>query len=181
VVRSGISISDATQTRLRVATSYVLAVLFVSYLTAALLTDRLFPFVRSAQFALDGRSDAIVAVLLLVPGFLYSRLDLPPRNSVAARVRMVPRWTAHATMAITILEAAAVAASPSNTVMLLAFATGCSGLAIILGCLWAFGRRSPIDSLRVGNVPTWAENEKVRGRPSELVDMFLMASGAGRE
>jgi hypothetical protein len=65
--------------------------------------------------------------------------------------------------------------------MLLAFATGCSGLAIILGCLWAFGRRSPIDSLRVGNVPTWAENEKVRGRPSELVDMFLMASGAGRE
>jgi hypothetical protein len=57
-----------------------------------------------------GNADAVIAVLLLIPGFLYSRLALPDRQSVAGRLRKRPRFVAHVGIATMALLAAGVAA-----------------------------------------------------------------------
>ncbi len=181
VVRSAISISDATRTGLRVVMLYVAVVLGVSYLTAALLAADPLWFLPSSSFDLVGRNDAVVAVLLLVPGFLYSRLELPPRNSVAARVRGGARWAAHATMAVTIAQAAVVAAASSNTVITLSFAIGQSLLIVLVAFLWLFGLRPADKSFRRRHVPRWAASSHADAVRSVSLDATLTVSGAGHE
>jgi hypothetical protein len=45
-------------------------------------------------------ADAVVTVLLLVPGLLLSRLDIPSHRSVLGRLRLFPRYVAYASMII---------------------------------------------------------------------------------
>jgi hypothetical protein len=182
VVRSAISISDATRTGLRIVMLYVTAVLVVSYLTAALLAGSPFPFVPSSSFDTEGRNDALVAVLLLVPGFLYSRLDLPPRNSVAARVRGSVRWAAHLTMAVMVAQAVVVAAASSDAVIALWFGLGQILLAVLLVFLWLFGLWPADRAFGRRHVPRWAGVPRGdAGRAAGPADATLTVSGAESE
>jgi hypothetical protein len=182
VVRSAISISDATRTGLRIVLLYVAAVLVISYVAASLLARSALPFVPSASFDLDGRNEAVVAVLLLVPGFLYSRLDLPPRNSVAARVRSGVRWAAHTTMAVTVAQAVVVAAASSNTVLTLSFGVGQVLLIALLAFLWLFGIRPSEKEYGRWHVPLWAVPARARRDIRYIaLDASLTVSGAEHE
>lgn len=182
VVRSAISISDATRTGLRTVMLYVAAVLVISYVAAALLSASAVPFVASSSFGLDGRNDAVVAVLLLVPGFLYSRLDLPPRNSVAARVRRSVRLAAHGTMAVIVLQAVVVAAASSDAVLRLSFGVGQALLAALLAFLWLFGVRPSHREFGRRHIPRWAVPARAReGIGGTAIDASLTVSGAEHE
>src|SRR5262249_9402267 len=55
------------------------------------------------------RREAMVAVLLVVPGFLSARLDLPPRQSILGRLHGLPRVISYCVIA-TAAALAAVAA-----------------------------------------------------------------------
>lgn len=182
VIRSAISISDATRTGLRVVMLYVAAVLVISYIAAALLADSASPVLSSSSFHLGGRNDAVVAVLLLVPGFLYSRLDLPPRNSVAALVRRSVRWAAHTTMAVTVAQAVVVAAASSDAVLRLAFGVGQVLLVALLAFLWLFGARPSDKKFGRRHLPRWAVPARVGQDIGYIaLDASLTVSGAGHE
>jgi hypothetical protein len=58
------------------------------------------------------RADAIVAVLLLVPGILVARLDIPSTNTVLGQIRSYQRALAYSALVATTGLAMAVAASP---------------------------------------------------------------------
>lgn len=57
----------------------------------------------------DIQADALVAVLLLVPGILLARLDIPNTNSVLGQLRAVPRNVAYFSVVLTSGLAVAVA------------------------------------------------------------------------
>lgn len=182
VIRSAISISDATRTGLRVVSLYVAAVLVISYVAASLLAGSALPFVPSSSFDLGERNDAVVAVLLLVPGFLYSRLDLPPRNSVAARVRRSVRWAAHTTMAVTVAQAVVVAATSSDAVLTLSFGMGQVLLVALLTFLWLFGIWPSDKEYGRRHVPRWAVPARARRDIGCIaLDASLTVSGAEHE
>lgn len=54
-------------------------------------------------------NDALVAVLLLVPGLLLSRLDIPSTNTVLGQMRLFPRLCAYASAAVMAIAAMIVA------------------------------------------------------------------------
>jgi hypothetical protein len=54
-------------------------------------------------------ADAIVTVLLLVPGLLLARLDIPSHRSVSGRLRLFPRYVAYAAMTVAAVLALCVA------------------------------------------------------------------------
>jgi hypothetical protein len=58
------------------------------------------------------RADAIVAVLLLVPGILVARLDIPSTNTVLGQIRSHQRALAYSALVATTGLAMAIAASP---------------------------------------------------------------------
>ena len=78
---------------------------------ASLLAKGVWPVKGVSDF--PPNRDALVAVLLLVPGFLYSKLDLGRRGSVAAQLRRLSRYTALVGVASAAAAATAVAASYS--------------------------------------------------------------------
>jgi hypothetical protein len=47
-----------------------------------------------------GSADAVVTVLLLVPGLLLARLEIPSARSVLGRLRLFPRYVAYLAMII---------------------------------------------------------------------------------
>jgi hypothetical protein len=56
-----------------------------------------------------GSADAVVTVLLLVPGLLLARLDIPSARSVLGRLRLFPRYVAYVAMTIATALALCVA------------------------------------------------------------------------
>jgi len=76
---------------------------------ACFISVGIWPFVQYAGSVLE--ADALVAVLLLVPGFLYSRLDLGAPGSISARLRKPAQLVAGLSIATTVGAAAAIAAS----------------------------------------------------------------------
>lgn len=62
-------------------------------------------------------ADALVTVLLLVPGLLVTRLDIPSRKTVLGRLRLFPRYLAYAALTITSALAAIVAVAPSQELL----------------------------------------------------------------
>jgi hypothetical protein len=67
---------------------------------------------RTSSHAI-AQADAVVAVLLLVPGLLLTRLDLPDRRSVLGSIRLLPRLMAYCAVGALALMAAVVATGTS--------------------------------------------------------------------
>jgi hypothetical protein len=96
-VRASMLLRDTTAAGPRRVCLYALMVALVGYLLAACLARAGWPFGASAQAGLGAIKDpdALISVLLLVPGFLYTRLGLSERHSIAGHLRGLSRLVAN--------------------------------------------------------------------------------------
>lgn len=117
------------------------------------------------------QSDAIVTVLLLVPGLLLARLDLPNTNTVLGQLRRFPRSLAVVSVAVTTGLAIAVGTGAPDWWITRLFQLALVILGIILlSCLCEFiarraRRRSPVP--RSALLPRWLR--VAGGRPGRTV------------
>jgi hypothetical protein len=86
----------------------------------------------SAQAPLTS-ADAVVTVLLLVPGLMLSRLDLPSHKTVLGRLRSFPRYVAYISVIVPSCLAVVVATLPKDRISLpFAAAIGVLMLLVLL-------------------------------------------------
>jgi hypothetical protein len=116
------------------------------------------PIQAQAQDQPLSSADAIVTMLLLVPGLLLSRLDIPSHKSVLGQLRLLPRYIAYASVAITSTLAIAVAGVRGSRLhdgFVLAIVALCCLLLITAcdGLLKAAKRRALVPNFRP--TPRW--------------------------
>jgi hypothetical protein len=122
-------------------------------------------------------ADAIVTMLLLVPGLMLSRLDIPSSKSVLGRLRLFPRYVAYTAVIVAGFLALTVAAGRDDqlagplvaaiiALLLLAVLVGIDGIAK------AVKRRSRVPVSQVS--PHWliAEIKKNPGRRKKVTANF---------
>jgi hypothetical protein len=163
-VHAGMLLEDTTTSGPRSARLYALLVAGTGYLLAAFLADLPWPFTPDGARALSTvpNADAVISVLLLVPGFLYTRLSLPAPDTVAGHLRTLPRLVANTSIGGVALVAAAIGAGMPGLLVQIAFA-----LMIIvpaLGAATLLYRRRALDVtaelVRLG-APRWVSPARV--------------------
>lgn len=182
-IRAGMVLRDSTESGPRNVTLYALAVAVISYVLGCLLVSSFNPFFgRRATEALSNIDDgqSVITMLLLVPGFLYSRLTLPPRRTVSAYLRTLPRILGQLCIVSAAGLAAAVATSSQGQVVqvFLALAVGLPvvAAAVLFGQrLW---RASAVPLSRIG-VPRWVGGN--RGSSHPLVPNVRFGSMGGKD
>jgi hypothetical protein len=109
------------------------------------------------------RADAIVAVLLLVPGILLTRLDIPSTNTVLGQLRSFQRRLAYGSLIATTGLGVVVAAGPDDwdiswavlaSVIMLAVLVACCGVEFVMR---ARRRRAVVPF--VAEVPAWLRQD----------------------
>jgi hypothetical protein len=130
------------------------------------------------------QADALIAVLLLVPGLLMARLDVARASSLVAVVRALPRFIAYVSVGCTAALAATVAGgAEGGAVYWSFFATVCL-LAILFivqffdvtASRWA---RNSAFGLDVPLLPTWLVHPGARARTEAELDIDVRSdSGA---
>lgn len=168
-VRAGLVLRDATAAGPRSVFWYALSVAAIAHSVLWFLTGQLWPYTFAASATLHDipDRDAIIAVLLLVPGFLYTRLTLPDRQSITGYLRAAPRMAAQVSIASMALMAAALATGVGGVALVaISFVTFLlsitSAITIIVpDCIsWVAKRRhrtrSVDEQLRTLRVPRWA-------------------------
>jgi hypothetical protein len=179
-IRAGMLLRDTTAASPRKVCEYAVLIAVVGYLLAMFLGDSPWPFdpaVR-ARFASITHGDALISVLLLVPGFLYTRLGLTDRRSISGRLRALPRAVANVCIAVVAAVAATVASGLGGGWVQLAFATmvvvPLSAAALLLY------RRPPrsdtAELVRLG-APCWLDGADV-GRVRTDARFFSVLDGA---
>lgn len=163
-VRAGMMLRDTTSAGPRSVCIYAIVVAVAGYLLAAFLTDLAWPFGAAAGDALSAiaDADAVIAVLLLVPGFLYTRLTLSDRNSVAGHLRALPRLVANTCIGTVALVATAIATSLPGPLVQLAFA-GMIVLPLLGAALLLYRRRTLAGTgelVRLG-APRWLSGARI--------------------
>jgi len=130
----------------------------------------------SEGFAPD-QADAVVAVLLLVPGLLLARLDLPGTRSVLGQLHKFQRTLAAASVVVTTALAIAVGTVREDRALTRLFQLAIAVLtAIFICCLLEFyarrtHRSSPVP--RSVRVPRWLRAaRRASGRVVEPDDFF---------
>lgn len=116
------------------------------------------------------RADAVVAVLLIVPGILLSRLDIPRTHSVLGVLRRFPVRVAFASVITTTVLAMVVAARPQDVTA--AFLWSELALVVLLAVCaveataraWRHRQLVPA----VGVIPGWLRDEFSRGPAAAL-------------
>jgi len=127
------------------------------------------------------QADAVVAVLLLVPGLLLARLDLPGTKSVLGQLHKFQRMLATASVAVTTALAIAIATVQSDREMTRLFQLALAVLILIFVCclIEFYARRIHRGSSvpRSTRVPRWLRD--ARGAPGRTVepDDFFDARG----
>jgi hypothetical protein len=107
-------------------------------------------------------ADAVVTILLLVPGLLLSRLDLPSHRTVLGRLRLLPRYLAYAALLLACALAVGAATIPLKSFLVLAWCVlAALGLLLIVGAvdgtLRTLRRRSLVPPSVY--IPFWLQNE----------------------
>jgi hypothetical protein len=168
-ILAGAILQDATGAGPRDALFYASVLVGTTYLIACLLARSLWPYTRAAQSAFHTihNPEAVIAVLLLVPGFLYSRLTLPDSHSVSGHLRAVPRFVARVCIFAMIITAAAIATTDNGAVIRAALIAGT--LLPVISTVLLFRRRSnALKNLKktLGRMgaPKWAGDERAKGR-----------------
>lgn len=159
----------------RMVAGLALVVIVIGYL---LLGGHWLYSVEVAPASAPSQPDAIVTVLLLVPGLLLAKLDLPSTNTVLGQLRRYPRSLAVASVVVTTGLAIAVGTGASNWLITRLFQLALVILGgILLCCLCEFAarrarRRSPVP--RSALLPRWlrvAEGQSRRTvQPDALFD-----------
>jgi hypothetical protein len=107
-------------------------------------------------------ADAIVTVLLVVPGLLIARLDFPSHLTVLGRLRLLPRYLAYAGVGVTYVLAVTIAAMPaSSTLTSFVYAIAALLLLLTISLSEAVVRvwRRRVNALRLSGVPTWLRRD----------------------
>ncbi|GAB2783145.1 hypothetical protein [Amycolatopsis magusensis] len=115
--RAGMVLRDATPTGHTSIFWYALSVAIIAYGVAAFAALDVWPYWGDTPRPLADLPQAgpLIAVLLLIPGFLYTRLPLPDRHSVAGQLRRLPRLAAYTCIvAMAALSAAVAAKAPAG-------------------------------------------------------------------
>jgi hypothetical protein len=127
------------------------------------------------------QADAVVAVLLLVPGLLLARLDLPSTKSVLGQLHKFQRMLAAASVAVTTALAIAVGTVQSDREMIRLFQVALGILIFILVCCLCefYARRIHRGSSvpRSARVPRWLRDARRATRPAVEPDDFFDARG----
>ncbi|MFG2099855.1 hypothetical protein ACGFJ5_04570 [Micromonospora echinaurantiaca] len=110
-----LTLRDATGARPGSVISFAVGVAATIYLVSALLAGNPWPYGQSARGSVN--ADAVVAVLLLVPGFLYTRLDLPMRHTILGHLRRLSRRLAHLSIGSAVAASAAIATGLHGTAL----------------------------------------------------------------
>jgi hypothetical protein len=179
-VRAGMLLQDITTAGPRSVCLYALLIAVAGYLLAAFLAGSSWPFGAAAATSLAtvAAADAVVAILLLVPGFLYTRLTLPDRHTVAGHLRAMPRIVANACTGSAALVAAALAAGLPGPLVQIAF--GIMIVVPLLGAAMLLRRRRTLgdggELVRLG-APRWLSAERVQ-RVEADVRFFSPLGGA---
>lgn len=158
-VRVGLVLRDSTKSGPLNVMAYALLVAFVSFLLGWLLADSPWFYDAEAAGKLGSISDgqSVITMLLLVPGFLYTRLSLPPRRTVVGYLGTLPRALGQLSIAAAAVFAATIATRGSGPLVQVALTIGV-GLPV-LSALVLLGQRSWHESavpLPCIDVPRWA-------------------------
>lgn len=178
-VRAGLVLKDSTKSGPRNVMLYALAVAMVSFVLGWLLVGSPWPYGRAGTQALDniGDGQSVITMLLLVPGFLYSRLALPPRRTVVGYLGALPQALGQVTIVAAAAFAATVATKSPGTVVQVALTVAVA--VPVLAAVVLFGqlsyRESVVPLARIG-VPRWVD-ARDRGKPLEANVRFDSSGG----
>jgi hypothetical protein len=180
-IHAGMILRDTTAAGPRRVRQYAVLVAAVGFLFAAFLASDWWPFGAGSRVRLGDidDADAVIAVLLLVPGFLYTRLGLTDRRSISGRLRALPRAVANVCIAVIAAVAAAVASGMSGGWVQLAFAAMVVVPLAAAGLL-RYRRRPERDSaelVRLG-APQWLDGTEIDRVPADA--RFYSVLGGGR-
>ncbi|MEU4427070.1 hypothetical protein AB0F81_41145 [Actinoplanes sp. NPDC024001] len=127
------------------------------------------------------QADAVVAVLLLVPGLLLARLALPSTRSVLGQLHKFQRTLAAASVVVTTALAIAVGTVRSDVEMARLFQLALAVLLLILLCCLCefYARRAHRSSSvpRSTRVPRWLRDARRATRRTVEPDDFFDARG----
>jgi hypothetical protein len=178
-IQAGAILQDATGAGPRDALLYAAVLAGTVYLVACLLTRSAWPYGSAAQAAFHSirSSEAVIAVLLLVAGFLYSRLTLPDSHSVSGHLRAIPRFVARVCIFSMVVVAAPIAATSDGFVIRLAFIAGT--LLPLVSTALLIRRRSDDLTKTLGRMgaPKWAGDERAKRRGAVVPDVHYRSSG----
>jgi hypothetical protein len=163
-IRAGMLLRDTTAAGPRRVCEYAVLVAIVGYLFAAFLAGDPWPFGAASRARLGAIADAgaVISVLLLVPGFLYTRLGLADKRSISGRLRALPRAVANLCIAVLAIVAATVASGLSGGWVQLVFATMVV-LPLAAATLLLYRRRAMSETaelVRLG-APHWLDGTDV--------------------
>lgn len=107
-------------------------------------------------------ADALATVLLLVPGLLLSRLDIPSHRTVLGRLRLFSRYVAYAAVTVSVGLALTIAVRPAaETRTPLAIALGLLVVLVLIvlvdGAIKSYKRRSRVPNKQ--GIPQWLIDE----------------------
>ena len=178
-IRAGMLLRDTTAAGPRRVCQYAVLVAVVGYLFAAFLAGDPWPFAAAARVRLGRITDAgaVISVLLLVPGFLYTRLGLSDRRSISGRLRALPRAVANVCIGVIALVAGTVASGLSGGWVQLAFAAMVA-VPLAAATLLLYRRRPASDAaelVRLG-APHWLDGADV-GRVRADAQFFSVLGG----
>lgn len=178
-VRAAITLSVARGVTRQTILTYIFAVVAISYGMGCLLTRSLWPFTGTGEVPVEGTSaEGAIVTLLLVPGFLYTRLDLPARNSILGYLTTRSRFLVHVCIASTAGLCASIGAELSGSAFraMLALSVGIPLLAAVV--LLRRPAAAVAAASEAGELPAWVyRTEANRLGP---VDARLYSSGRRR-
>ena len=179
-IRAGMLLRDTTAAGPRRVCQYAVLIAVVGFLFAAFLAGSPWPFDAGSRARLGAirNADAVVGVLLLVPGFLYTRLGLADRRSISGRLRALPRAVANLCIVVIAMVAATVASGLSGGWVQLAFATMVA-VPLAAAALLLYRRRPESDTaelVRLG-APHWLDGADI-GRVRADARFFSVLGGA---
>jgi hypothetical protein len=182
-IRAGAILREATSAGPRDALLYALALTGIVYLVAAFLSRSIWPYDRAilgpAHFIRS--PDSVIAVLLVLPGFLYTRLTIPDPHSISGHLRAVPRIVIRVCVSSMVVVAAAVAATSDLRLLRAVFIFGT--LLPLLSTVLLF-RRRPYDlpkALGRMGAPRWSSGYKPSKRHAAEPDARFFSSDEKNE
>jgi hypothetical protein len=134
----------------------------------------------------DRQADALITILLLVPGLLITRLDIARGSSLLAVIRSLPRLAAFGSVASTTLLAASIAAGAHGAWLRVLLSL--TFIAVVVFFLvqlidvratrWAVSNRLSLDP---PSAPTWLLRPGIQARAAEEIDIDVRSYSDGSE